>query len=186
MDTPKRGERVLIKPRLFTPGPTPLAPEVLSALGQPIPHHRSPEFRALLLECRRGLQAFLQTTSDVLLLGCSGSGAMEAGLVNVLSPGERLLALVAGRFGERWVEIARAHGIRARDPRGPLGRGSGTRASCGGPWCRSVPPSGLCAALRVVHGGSARCRGAWDACSATIQTRCSSSTRSQERVPCRF
>jgi aspartate aminotransferase-like enzyme len=102
---------MLIKPRLFTPGPTPLAPEVEAELGRGIPHHRSPEFKAQLLECRQGLQAFLRTRSDVLILACSGSGAMEAAVVNALSPGERMLSLVAGRFGERWEEIGRAHGM---------------------------------------------------------------------------
>ena len=135
VDALLRCDTVLIKARLFTPGPTLLAPEVQSALGQPIPHHRSSEFRAVLMECRQGLQAFLGTSSDVLLLACSGSGAMEAGLVNVLSPGEKTLALVAGRFGERWVEIARAHGFET--------------VVLEAPWGEAVAPERVAAALRA-------------------------------------
>ncbi len=102
---------MLKKERLFTPGPTPLHPRVLEALGRPIPHHRSEEFRSLFRECRSGLQGFLKTTGDVLILSCSGTGGMEAAVVNAVGPGERMLALVAGHFGRRFVEIGKAHGI---------------------------------------------------------------------------
>lgn len=134
---------MLIKPRLVTPGPTPLAPEVQWALARSIPHHRSPEFRSLLLECRRGLQGFVRTASDVLLLSSSGTGAMEAGLVNVLSPGERFLALVAGRFGERWVEMGRAHGF---DP-----------VVLEAPWGEAVAVGRVAEALRADPGIRAVC-----------------------------
>ncbi len=99
------------KTRLFTPGPTPLHPIVQEALGRPIPHHRTDEFRALVRGCARGLQRFLKTDDEVLLLACSGTGVMEAALVNVLAPGERMLALVAGSFGERWAALGREHGM---------------------------------------------------------------------------
>jgi aspartate aminotransferase-like enzyme len=102
---------MLRKERLFTPGPTPLHPRVQEALGRPIPHHRSEEFRALVRECRAGLQAFLKTTSDVLILSCSGTGGMEAAVINVVAPGERMLARVAGHVGRRFVEIGEAPGI---------------------------------------------------------------------------
>jgi aspartate aminotransferase-like enzyme len=99
------------KTRLFTPGPTPLSPAVLQALGKSIPHHRTDEFRAIFKGAREGLQRFLKTSQDVLILSCSGSGGMEAALVNTLSTGDTMLALVAGNFGERWASIGRAHGM---------------------------------------------------------------------------
>ncbi len=102
------------KPRLFTPGPTPLQPRVQEALSREIVHHRTDEFRATFRECTAGLKSFLKTQDDVLLLSASGSGAMEAALVNVLSPGDAMLALVAGSFGQRWAEIGKAHGMDVR------------------------------------------------------------------------
>ncbi len=102
---------MLKKSRLFTPGPTPLQPAVQEALARPILHHRTDEFRAVFKECTAGLEQFLKTDDDVLILACSGTGGMEAALVSVLSPGDAMLALVAGNFGERWVAIGRAHGM---------------------------------------------------------------------------
>ena len=102
------------KPRLFTPGPTPLHPAVLEALARPIPHHRTDEFRAVFRECIAGLQGFFKTADDVLVLACSGTGGMEAALVNVLSPGDRMLALVAGNFGERWANLGKAYGMEVQ------------------------------------------------------------------------
>jgi aspartate aminotransferase-like enzyme len=105
---------MLKKERLFTPGPTPLHPRVQEALSRPIPHHRSEEFRRIFRDCRAGLQRFLKTSHDALILSCSGSGAMEAAVVNTVAPGEAMLALVAGHFGQRWADIGQAH---ARDVR---------------------------------------------------------------------
>lgn len=102
------------KSRLFTPGPTPLSPVVLQAMGRNIPHHRTDEFRAIFKGAREGLQRFLKTSSDVLILSCSGSGGMEAALINTLSTGDAMLALVAGNFGERWANIGKAHGMDVR------------------------------------------------------------------------
>ena len=121
------------KTRLFTPGPTPLHPAVLEAMARPIPHHRTDEFRALFRECVAGLKAFLKTEDDVLILACSGSGGMEAALVNVLSPGDRMLALVAGSFGERWAAIGKAYGMDVR----PLAA----------KWGEAVPPEEVARAL---------------------------------------
>lgn len=109
------------KERLFTPGPTPLHPVVQEALARPIPHHRTDVFRALVKACRRGLQSFLKTDDEVLLLACSGTGAMEAALTNVLSPGDALLALAAGSFGERWAALGRAHGMDVHVLEAPWG-----------------------------------------------------------------
>jgi aspartate aminotransferase-like enzyme len=105
---------MLRKQRLFTPGPTPLHPAVQEALARPILHHRTDEFRAIFKDCTDGLKAFFKTSDDVLILSCSGTGAMEAALVNVLSPGETMLALVAGNFGQRWADIGKAHGMDVR------------------------------------------------------------------------
>lgn len=102
---------MISKTRLFTPGPTPLSPVVLQAMGKSIPHHRTDEFRAIFKGAREGLQRFLKTTQDVLILSCSGSGGMEAAVVNTLSTGDTMLALVAGSFGERWASIGKAHGM---------------------------------------------------------------------------
>jgi aspartate aminotransferase-like enzyme len=109
------------KQRLFTPGPTPLHPAVLEAMARPIPHHRTDEFRKVFTECLTGLKAFLKTADDVLILACSGTGGMEAALVNVLSPGDKMLALVAGSFGERWTAIGRAHGMAVQELRAGWG-----------------------------------------------------------------
>lgn len=103
------------KPRLFTPGPTPLHPAVQEAMARPIPHHRTDEFRRVFAESITGLKAFLKTSEDVLILACSGTGGMEAALVNVLSPGDTMLALVAGSFGERWSALGRAYGMNVQE-----------------------------------------------------------------------
>jgi len=109
------------KPRLFTPGPTPLHPAVQEAMARPIPHHRTDEFRKVFAESITGLKAFLKTTDDVLILACSGTGGMEAALVNVLSPGDTMLALVAGSFGERWSALGRAYGMNVKELRAKWG-----------------------------------------------------------------
>jgi aspartate aminotransferase-like enzyme len=109
------------KLRLFTPGPTPVHPGVQEAMGKPILHHRTDEFRKVFVESTAGLKAFLKTTDDVVILSCSGTGGMEAALVNVLSPGDKILTLVAGNFGERWTSIGRAHGMAVQEIRAKWG-----------------------------------------------------------------
>jgi len=99
------------KQRLFTPGPTALHPAVQEAAARPIVHHRTDEFREVFRQCGLGLKQFLKTGDEVLILACSGTGAMEAALVNALSPGDAMLALVAGAFGQRWADLGRAHGM---------------------------------------------------------------------------
>jgi len=124
---------LLRKPRLFTPGPTPLHPRVTEALGRAIPHHRSEEFRLLFRECLSGLKAFLKTSGEVLILSASGSGGMEAAIVNTIAPGEKLLALVAGHFGRRFADIARAHGVVVEE--------------LGAPWGEAIAPESVAEAL---------------------------------------
>ena len=102
---------MLKKERLFTPGPTALHPAVMQALAKPIIHHRTDEFRAMFKSCSAGLKEFFRTSDEVLTLASSGTGAMEAAIVNLLSPGDKMLALVAGNFGERWAALGKAYGM---------------------------------------------------------------------------
>ena len=77
-------------------------------------HHRTPEFRALFQKVLAQLKVFVGTKNDVLLLSCSGTGAMEASVSNLTSPGDKVLVLTAGKFGERWVDLAKAFGCEVR------------------------------------------------------------------------
>ncbi len=96
---------------LLAPGPTPVPPEVLSAMSEPIIHHRSPEFAAIMAEALEGLKWLFQTKSTVMILTASGTGAMDASVSNFLSPGDRALCVRGGKFGERWAEICEAYGV---------------------------------------------------------------------------
>lgn len=98
---------------LLTPGPTPLPPKVREALARPIIHHRTPQFQAILKEATEGLQYVYQTKNPVFIISASGTGAMEASVINFLSPGDDVLTVHAGKFGERWTEICNAYGIKA-------------------------------------------------------------------------
>jgi aspartate aminotransferase-like enzyme len=110
------------KIRLFTPGPTPLLPAAQFAMAAADMHHRTPEFRALLKKVLAQLQVFANTKSDVVLLSCSGTGAMEAAVTNLTSPGDRVLALSAGKFGERWTAIAKNFGCEVDVVSKPYGQ----------------------------------------------------------------
>ncbi len=101
------------KDYLLTPGPTPLPPEVMEALAKPIIHHRTPQFQAILKEATEGLRYVFQTQNDVFILASSGTGAMEAAVCNLLSPGDSAIAVEGGKFGERWTELCSAYGIKA-------------------------------------------------------------------------
>jgi aspartate aminotransferase-like enzyme len=87
---------------LMTPGPTPVPAEVLLAQASPIVYHRGPGFGAVLRDCIEGLQWLLSTKNDVLTFTCSGSGAMESAVVNVFSPGDKVLVVSVGNFGQRF------------------------------------------------------------------------------------
>ncbi len=99
---------------LLTPGPTPLPPQVLEAMARPIIHHRTPQFQTILKEATDGLRYVFQTTGDVFILAASGTGAMEAAVVNLLSPDDTALTIQGGKFGERWTEICQSYGINAQ------------------------------------------------------------------------
>lgn len=98
---------------LLTPGPTPLPPQVSEAQARPIIHHRTPQFQTVLKEVGEGLKYVFQTAQDVFILTSSGTGAMEAAVVNLLSPGDAVITVEGGKFGERWTEISKAYGINA-------------------------------------------------------------------------
>jgi aspartate aminotransferase-like enzyme len=110
------------KTRLFTPGPTPLLPAAQFAMAAADIHHRTPEFRALFLKVLAQLKVFVGTKNDVLLLSCSGTGAMEASVSNLTSPGDRVLVLSAGKFGERWAELTKAFGCQIDLVEAPYGQ----------------------------------------------------------------
>lgn len=95
---------------LLAPGPVNLHPEVRKALALPMIHHRTPEFDKILKKVLTGMKEIFQTTQDVYLLTATGSGGMEALLVNTLSPGDKVIAIVSGKFGERWAEMAQVFG----------------------------------------------------------------------------
>jgi len=109
------------KTRLFTPGPTPLLPAAQFAMAAADIHHRTPEFRALFQKVLAQLKVFVGTKNDVLLLSSSGTGAMEASVSNLTSPGDRVLVLTAGKFGERWVALAKAFGCEVDVVNAPYG-----------------------------------------------------------------
>ena len=102
---------------LFTPGPTPVPPEVLAALGEPVLHHRAPDFRIVYERVLGRLREVHRTSSDVLLFTCSGTGAFESAVVNLCSPGERVLVVSAGQFGERWAAMCGRYGCEVEELR---------------------------------------------------------------------
>ena len=101
----------------MAPGPTPVPPEVLAAGAAPVIHHRGPDFRELMLRTLARLQEVCRTKNDVLLFTASGSAAFESAVVNLLSPGERVLVATAGAFGDRWCALARAYGADVHELR---------------------------------------------------------------------
>jgi aspartate aminotransferase-like enzyme len=98
---------------LMIPGPTPVPEAALLAMAKHPMGHRSKEFDAIFAECTENLKWLHQTSSDVLSLTVSGTGAMEAGIINFLSAGDRVLVGTNGKFGERWAEVAEAYGLNA-------------------------------------------------------------------------
>ena len=110
------------KTRLFTPGPTPLLPAAQFAMAAADIHHRTPEFRALYTRVLAQLKDFVGTKNDVIVLSSSGTGAMEASVSNLTSPGDRVLVLTAGKFGERWTALAKAFGCEVDVVSAPYGQ----------------------------------------------------------------
>ena len=112
---------MLKKNRLFTPGPTPLLPAAQNAMAAYGAHHRTAEFRALFTRVLADLKEFIGTKNHVLVLTSSGTGFMEASLTNLTSPGDKVLVLTAGKFGERWVSLAKAFGCAIETVTAPYG-----------------------------------------------------------------
>ncbi len=102
----------MLKRRLFTPGPVPVPERVLLAMAQPVINHRAPDFLPVFQRCKTGLQRIFQTEQPVLLFAASGTGAMDAAVSNLLSPGDHALVIQGGKFGERWGEICDAYCVR--------------------------------------------------------------------------
>ncbi len=130
-----------MKRYLLAPGPTPIPPEILQAMAQPIIHHRTPEYEALFAEVRRDLRALFQCKNEVLMFAASGTGAMEGAVVNTLSPGDQVIVVRGGKFGERWAEICEAYGLRVLPVDVPYGK--------------SVDPAAVAAALRAAPAAKA-------------------------------
>jgi aspartate aminotransferase-like enzyme len=110
------------KTRLYTPGPTPLLPAAQFAMAAADMHHRTAEFRALFTKVLAQLKVFVDTKNDVIVLASTGTGAMEAAVSNLTSPGDKVLVLTAGKFGERWVGLAKAFGLTADVVSAPYGQ----------------------------------------------------------------
>ena len=107
---------------LRIPGPTPLPPEVIEAVGQQMINHRGPEFEAMFAEITAWLKLFFDTENDLYLLTSSGTGGMEAAIANTLSPGDRVLSCPIGVFGERFAVIAEAYGAAVTRLAFPMGK----------------------------------------------------------------
>ncbi len=112
---------MLHKNRLFTPGPTPLLPAAQTAMASFTAHHRTADFRALFQRVLTDMKEFIGTKNDVLVLASSGTGVMEASVSNLTSPGDKVLVLTAGKFGERWTGLAKAFGCAVNVLSAPYG-----------------------------------------------------------------
>jgi aspartate aminotransferase-like enzyme len=123
-----------MKSRLFTPGPTPVPDDVLLRMAAPLIHHRHPEFHELFGRVQKNLRYVFQTDEPVLTLGSSGTGAMEAIVVNLLSPGDTVVTVNGGKFGKRWSDIAGTYGACV--------------VECTVPWGEAIRPEQVLEALR--------------------------------------
>jgi aspartate aminotransferase-like enzyme len=101
------------KQRLLTPGPTPLYPPALHAMMASDIHHRTEDFRKVYRACLADLKELMGTSNDVVMFAASGTGAMDAAVSNLFSKGDKVIVCVAGKFGERWADIAKAYGLDA-------------------------------------------------------------------------
>src|SRR5205823_1581186 len=119
---PNRRTNRLMKPRLFTPGPTPVPEDTLLELAKPVGYHRSPEAKAILAEVTEDLKYVFQTANPVFTLTCSGTGGMEAAVSSTLAAGEKAILLTAGRWGERWRGVLKAFGVHIVAVEVPYGK----------------------------------------------------------------
>ena len=110
-----------MKKRLFTPGPTPVPESVMLRMAEPIIHHRNPEFGDVMKRVNRNLKYVFQTEQPVLTLTCSGTGAVEATFVSLFSPGDTIISVNGGKFGERWVKMPQVFGLNVVEIKVPWG-----------------------------------------------------------------
>lgn len=101
----------MAKNYLMTPGPTPVPEDIRLEMARPIIHHRTKEYQAIFKDVTEGLKKIFKTSNDVYTFTSSGTGAMEASIVNVLSAGDKIIVVRGGKFGERFGEIAKAYGV---------------------------------------------------------------------------
>lgn len=106
---------MLMKYRLFTPGPTSVPEATLLELAKPVQHHRTAEFRAMFTEVQKLLQLVYQTKNTVYTITGSGTAAAEAGIINTLGPGKKALCVTNGKFAERWSQVCTTYGIEHKD-----------------------------------------------------------------------
>ncbi len=111
-----------MKFRLFAPGPTPVPEETLLEMARPVSYHRTPEAKQILGEVLDDLRYVYQTRNTVIPLTCSGTGGLEAAVVNTLRPGAKAICLIAGKFGERWRSICKAFGVEVVSVTVPYGQ----------------------------------------------------------------
>src|SRR5690348_7676026 len=105
----------LMKYRLFTPGPTSVPEATLLELAKPVHHHRTAEFRAMFNEVQATLQYVFQTKTTVYTITGSGTAAAEAGIVNTIAPGKRVLNVSNGKFAERWASVSKTYGAEVEE-----------------------------------------------------------------------
>ncbi len=122
------------KVSLLAPGPTPVPPRTLLAMAQPLIHHRSADFQEVIGQVRAGLKKIYQTTNEVLIFCSSGTGAMESAVTNLLSPGDKAIAIRGGKFGERWALLLEAFGCQP--------------VNIDVPWGQAVDPAQVAQALK--------------------------------------
>lgn len=103
------------KKYLLAPGPTPVPPEALLAMAMPMIHHRAPDFVPVLDSAKKGLQWLYQTKNDVLILCSTGTGGMVGSVNNFLNPGDEVITVNGGKFGERWTKICQSYGMKVTE-----------------------------------------------------------------------
>src|SRR5437899_12228689 len=113
---------MLLKNRLFTPGPTPLLPAAQNAMAAFTAHHRTADFKALFTRVLADMKDFIGTANEVLVIASSGTGVMEGSVSNLTSPGDKVLVLTAGKFGERWRDLTKTYGCTVELITAPYGQ----------------------------------------------------------------
>ena len=106
------------KYRLMSPGPTPIPPEVSAAGAMPIIHHRTPEFGEVFTRVNESLKRIFLTENDIFTYAASGTGAFEGAIQNLFSPGDKVLVVNNGNFGNRWVKMSKAFGLEVENVSG--------------------------------------------------------------------